>query len=297
MRGVYRLPAIAAVVAVVGVGVALAQEVDRVQVGGSNTTRGFSTALFVMVTTLPDFRRTGFDGNSGGWEGPVCDFAPNPRLSGPISVSWAVGFVKTPTAEQAGREALTFEWTTIESGPLEVPHFVGGRQVGTLPGFFVLTDSRGQTGYHESGLGIPLGRGVYGSVGFWSRGNALECTVRGMPVASWHRDTARSALRQVRIEGNLPPARVSARARAGRVSGSVSDSFGHPGAAVTVRLEKRSGRRWRTVRSGRTAGTGTYSLRTRGRGTYRVVATLAGTSARSAAVRSRGAGRKLESAR
>jgi hypothetical protein len=288
MRGLLRVIGIATLVATLGVAVAAAQETDRVRVGGSNVTRGFSTALVVTVTTLPDFRRTGFDGNSGGWEGPVCDFAPNPRLSGPISLTWGVGFDgDVRSAEEAARENLTFEWTTIESGPAEVTHLVGGREVGTIPGFFVLTDAQSQVGYHESGLGFPLGRGVYAAVEFWSRGNGLECTVRGTPVATWHRDTARAATRQVRLEGNLPPARVTARARSGRVSGAVTDSFGHPEAGIAVRLEKRAGRRWRTVRSGRTTSTGAYSLRTRGSASYRVTATLAGVSARSAPVRSR----------
>jgi hypothetical protein len=288
MRGPARLVGITALVAAIGAAAALAQEVDRVSVGGSNTTRAFSPALFVTVTTLPDFRRTGFDGNSGGWEGPVCDFAPNPRLSGPISLSWSVGFDgDVRSAEGAARAQLTFEWTTIESGPIAIPHLVGGREVGTIPGFFVLTDSGGQTGYHESALGLPLGRGVYAAVEFWSRGNALECTVRGVPVASWHRDTARAAVRQVRLEGNLPPSRVTARARGRALTGAVADSFGHPSAGAAVRLEQRVGTRWRSVRSGRTSSTGAYSLRARRPGSHRVVASLAGVSARSAAVRVR----------
>jgi hypothetical protein len=286
MRGLLRLIAVTTLVAVLGAAVASAQEVDRVQVGlpGRNTTRGFSPALFLTVTTLADFRRV----SQGHWEGPVCDFAANPALSGPISLTWSVGFDDAArSAEEAARARLTFEWTTVESGPIAVPHLVGGAQVGTIPGFFVLTDARSQVGYHESGLGFPLGRGVYAAVEFWSRGNGLECTVQGMPVASWHRQTARSALQQVRLEGNLPPARVSARARAGRVTGSVTDSFGHPDVSVAVSLEKRVGGRWRTARTGRTAAGGAYSLRTQGRGSYRTVATLAGVSARSAALRVR----------
>lgn len=288
MRGPLRLIGITTLVVAIGGAVAAAQDVDRVSVGGSNTTRGFSPALFVTVTTLPDFHRTGFDGNSGGWEGPVCDFASNPGLSGPISLTWGVAFDDdVSSAEAAARENLTFEWTTIESGPVAVPHLVGGREVGTIPGVFVLTDARSQTGYHESGLGFPLGRGVYAAAAFWSRGNALECTVRGIPVATWHRDTARNAVRQVRLEGNLPPARVTARIAAGRVRGSVTDSVGHPDVGVAVRLEQRTGTRWRTVRSGRTSVGGVYSLRARRPGLHRVVATVAAVSARSAAIRVR----------
>jgi hypothetical protein len=288
MRGLLRVTGIALLLAAIGGAIATAQDVDRVAVGGSNTTRAFSPALLVTVTTLPEFHRTGFDGNSGGWEGPMCDFAPNPGLSGPISLTWGVGFEDdVRTAEEAARAQLTFEWETIESGAIQVIHLVGGREVGTIPGFYVLTDARSQTGYHESGLGFSLGRGVYASVAFWSRGNALECTVHGAPVASWHRETARNAARQVRLEGNLPPARLTARARGRGITGSVADSFGHPGAGVAVRLEQRTGRRWSTVRSGRTTAGGAYALRARRPGLHRVVASLAGVSARSAAVRVR----------
>ena len=290
MRSPLRLLGIAGVAVAIGAAAAAAEDVDRVQVGvpGRNTTRAFSAALFLTITTLPEFRRTGFDGDSGGWEGPICEVASNPRLNGPITLTWdAVFHDDVRSAEQAARAALTFDWTTIESGPFPIRHLVGGREVGTIPGIYVLTDSRGQTGYHESGIGFELGRGVFAGIAFWSRGNALECTVRGIPVATWHRGTARAALGQVRVEGNLPPARVTARSRAGRVTGSVTDGYGHPDAGVMVRLERRAGRRWRAVRSGRTAAAGSYSLRTRGSGTYRVVATLAGASARSGAVRGR----------
>jgi hypothetical protein len=288
MRGLLRLLGVAILVAAAGGAVALAQETDRVRVGGSNTTRGFSPALFVTVTTLPEFRRTGFDGNSGGWEGPVCEFAPNPGLSGPISLTWDVGFYdEARTAEEAAREQLTFEWTTIESGPIVVPHLVGGTQAGTVPGFLLVTDARSQTGYHESALAFPLGRGVFAAVAFWSRGNALECTVRGMPVAAWHRQTARGALANVRLEGNLPPARVTARLRSRRVAGAVTDTMGHPNAGIAVRLEKRKGTRWGRVRSGRTGSSGAFALQTSGPGTYRVAATVAGVTARSPTVRAR----------
>jgi hypothetical protein len=125
-------------------GVASAQEVDRVRVGapGRNVTRGFSPALFVMVTTPPDFHRR----RVGHWEGPVCEFAPNPGLSGPISMTWGVRFSDSVrTAEAAARESLTFDWKTIESGSIGVPHLNGGRRVGTVPGFFVVTDAESQT--------------------------------------------------------------------------------------------------------------------------------------------------------
>ena len=260
---------------------------DKVRIGGSNTTRLFSAASFVAVTSPAELdTRTGFDGDSGGWQGPQCDVASSPTLSGPVSMTWDVGFYDDVAGpEQAARKVLTFDWTVVEQGSLAVRHVVAGRPVGTIPGFFVVTDARSQTGYHESGLGIRIGRGVHAAAEFWSRGNALPCTVRSsagpVPVETWHRSKTREAVGLVQVEGNLPPARVIARAVGTRVSGRVADSFGHPDAAAAVRLERRSGRRWRAVASARTRADGTYAIRSRARGTLRVVATVARASAAS----------------
>jgi hypothetical protein len=113
----------------------------------------------------------------------------------------------------------------------------------------------------------------------------LPCSVHGEPAANWHRQQARQAVGTVALRGNLRPFRVRASARRGRIAGTVTDAFGHPDASIAVRLEKRSGRRWRRVRSGRTTAAGRYSLRASGKGTYRVIAMLAGSSARSAPIR------------
>jgi hypothetical protein len=162
---------------------------------------------------------------------------------------------------------------------------VAHRRVGSVPGFFAVTDGGIQAGYHESGVGFPLGHGVSATVRFWSHGNVLPCSVDAEPVAVWHRQQARQAIRNVALVGNLPPVRVRARSRGRRIVGTVVDRFGHPDAGIGVRFERRAGRRWRRVRSGRTTNPGRYSLRARGGGTYRVVATLAGSSARSSTVR------------
>jgi hypothetical protein len=283
-------PAVVVAAGLLGAAVAAAAVSDRVRIGGSNPTRLFSAASFVVVTSPPELEtRTGFDGNSGGWQGPRCDTGNVPR-SALVAMTWSVGFhddVAGP--EQAARKELTFGWTTVEQGPIAVRHVVAGRRVGTLPGFFVVTDARSETGYHESAVGIRLGRGVHAAAAFWSRGNALSCIVEStqgpIPVATWHRTKAREAVGLVEVEGNLPPARVTARAAAGGVRGRVTDSFGHPDAAAAVRLERRQGRRWRAAGSARTAADGTYAIRSGARGTLRVVATVARATAASRAIR------------
>ena len=279
----WRLVALA-LAALVVVPVALAQaEQDRVRL----TPRGFSSATVVTVPVLPEFRRTGFDGDSGGWEGPTCERPP--FGSGTVALTWGVGFAAHRSAAEAAGAALTFRWAVVEISAVPVRHVVGGRDVGAISGVLYVTDSRSPQGWHEAGLGFPIGRGYYAVAEAWSRGNTFACIVRSAqgPVSSatWHRDTSGRALGRMRLEGSLPPARVGARGSAARVAGTVRDSFGHPVAAATVALHRRGGRRWRRVASGRTTSRGSYAIRAVRRGQYRVVATLAGSSARSRVVR------------
>ncbi|MGH2920984.1 MAG: hypothetical protein ACRDKU_02825 [Gaiellaceae bacterium] len=276
----WRLFALALAVLVV-VPVALAQEEDRVRL----TPPGFSSTTVVTVPVLAEFRRTGFDGDSGSWEGPTCE---RPPFSAPIALTWGVGFSQRRSAQDAATAARTFRWTVVESGAIEVRHLVGSRDVGAIPGTFVVTDSQSPQGWHEAGLGFPIGRGFYAGAGAWSRGNGFACIVRSAqgPVSSatWHRQTSGRALQGIRLEGSLPPARVTARGLAQRVAGTVRDSFGHPVAAASVTLQRRVSRAWRRVAASRTTARGSYAIRTRRRGRYRAVATLAGSSARSGVV-------------
>jgi hypothetical protein len=263
---------------------ALAQgEEDRVRL----TPPGFSTATVVAVPVLSEFRRIGFDGDSGGWEGPLCD---HPTFPGPIALTWSVRIEQSSTsADEAAEAALTFQWRVVGRGPVSVRHVVAGRNAGVLPGALLVTDSQSPQGWHEAGLGVALGDGFYVGAAAWSRGNTFACTVRSAqgPVASheWHRVRSTQALEGVRVDGSLRPGRTTARGFATRVSGAVRDVFGHPVAGARVALERRAGRRWRRVGVGSTGVTGAYAVRARKRGRYRAVATLAGSSARSGVVR------------
>jgi hypothetical protein len=282
-RVAWRLVALA-LAALVVVPVALAQAVeDRVRL----SPRGFSLATAVVVPTLSEFRKIGFDGDAGSWEGPVCERPPSG--SARTALTWRVGFPLRRSAEEAARAALTFRWTIVETSSVTVQHVVAGRGVGTIPGTLVVTSSQSPQGWHEAGLGFPIGRGYYAAAEAWSRGNAFACVVRTaqgpVPSSTWHRQTSGAALRGVRLEGSLPPARVTARGSRTRVGGTVRDAFGHPVAAATVVLERRVGRTWRRATAGRTTARGSYSLRSRRRGLYRATAALAGSSARSRAVR------------
>lgn len=278
------LPLIVVALLSLGAGLAAAGETDRVPVGqpGRNATRGFSTALFVTVTAPLEYQRD----DERRWTGPRCDVPEHPSLSSEVFITRGVGFDNVRrTAAEAARSALTFEWATVAQGPVAVSHVVAGRTVGTLPGHVLLTDSQSEQGWHEGSIAFSLGRGVFATAVFWGRGPPFRCIVAGTPVSQWQRTAITAALESVHLEGNLPPARVTARVRSGRVVGEVTDSFGHFLAAVGVKLERRDGRAWRVVRGGATDRNARYSLRARGKGTYRVTASLAGTTARSRTVR------------
>jgi hypothetical protein len=242
--------------------------------------------LTATITTLPQYTRTGFDGDSGGWRGPTCVPRGRLDLAGPLSLTWAMGVYRATSAVDAAAQARTFDWSVVETSTVPLLHVAGGRRVGTIRATLVLTDSGGITGYHESGLAFPIARGRFVAARAWSGGNAFACVVDGDgAVELWHRRTAHDALTGIRVEGNLPPARVTARRIGRRARGSVTDVNGHPLVAARVALERRVGSRWRVVSRGKTSATGAFSLGLRAAGLYRVATRSGGTTARSRAFR------------
>lgn len=264
---------------VLAVPVALAADTDRVLLA----TRG----LHATITTLPQYTRTGFDGDSGSWRGPNCVPRARQDLAGPLSLSWGIGVVPATSPLDAAKQARTFDWKVIETTTVRLPHVVGGRTLGTIPATLVLTDAESVTGYHEAGLGFALARARFVGARAWSGGNAFACIVdgSGSPVAEWHRRVARESLADIRVEGNLPPARVTVRRSGRKALGSVTDVNLHPFVAAPVALERRRGPRWRVVSRGKTSANGAYSLRLRAAGLYRVAASSGGATARSRAFR------------
>jgi hypothetical protein len=262
--------------------------VDRVQVGvsGRNATLGFSPALYVDVTAPSAYGTRGccYDGDSGEWVGPRYTASGKPDFGGDSTISWGVGFDrKSPSPEAAARGSLTFkDWRDTGSGTIAVPHVVAGREVGTIPAFYVIVVSP-QGAAREAGVGVPLTHGLYATPGF-SLLKPLsdsippygQYQVNGMLASAWNEQQAELAVRAVRVEGSLPPARVTARRSGARIVGAVRDGYGQPVAGARVRCGK----------AGTTSrAAGTYSLAA-GRGkSCRVVATLGGFSASSPRVR------------
>jgi hypothetical protein len=120
-----------------------------------------------------------------------------------------------------------------------------------------------------------------------SAGAAGTFLVNGsIPAPLWNRGQAFRAMAGVRIEGNLPPSRITAVAAKGGtvLRGAVKDAFNHPLLRTGVTLERLAGSSWRRVTSTRTDLGGNYSIRIGRAAEYRVVSTLGKTTVASATV-------------
>ena len=259
---------------------ASAATADRVQVGrpGQNATAGFPLALFTSVTLLPDYRLLGrFDGESRNWQGPNWS---DGSLGGRTTLDWQVTFAPAGSAAAMARNALGgLAWPVAERPRVQVPHFVGKRKVGSIPAVTLLMKAPGDNNaQYESVLAFPLCRGVFAAAKFsllnpgseYASDPSVPFLVKGVPTKQWNHDRALAALGRVKLEGYLPPGRVTARAAGRSVTGAVRDCRGDAMAGVPLRLLRGSA----TVARTRAAANGTYRLAAPGPGTYRVVVAL-----------------------
>ena len=273
--------------ALAAAGLALAQVEDRIvlKATGGNDLAHYSPTLAAAVVSPPEYSRgCCYDHNGGEWTGPRYEATGRPSLGADSKYDWTVGVaVRAGDTRAALIANLTHDWPVVSEGQQQVEHRVGGRAVGTIGGYWVLTrstfggadDARmeaavgfplcdGNTGYAKFSLLAPSGNSAGGSMGFG------EYLINGMRPTDWNAEKGMQAIRGVRLEGNRPAARVTAAARGRRVSGRVADCNAHPLAGFAMQLQRRTGRSWRTVSSGRTSAGGTYSLTARSAGTYRV---------------------------
>lgn len=252
--------AVALALALCAVPIAFAADTDRVQVGGSSATKGFSPRTYVAVTAPEGYARTGFDGDHGDWRGPLCVVSSNPSLSSEVAISWAVAFSKTyRTAAEAADRGRTFsDLPTVKLGEVEIPHRIRGKEVGGIVASYVIAASPQEYAWTEIGLGIPLTRGVFAAARFWSNGPSFRCTVGGTAERLWHLSAAEASAARVVIEGNLPAARLTAYGQHRRVVGFVSDGFGHPLIGVAVTIQRNTRGRWHRVGTASTNASGFY---------------------------------------
>jgi len=278
---------LATVVALAAAGLALAQVEDRIilQATGGNDLAHYSPALAAVAVSPPEYARgCCYDSNGGEWTGPRYEATGLASLGGNSSYDWTIGVaVRAGDTRAALIANLTHDWPVVSEGEQQVEHRVGGRAVGTIDGYWVLTRSTfggaddahmeaavgfplcdGNTAYAKFSLLIPSGNSAGGSTGFG------EYLINGMRPSDWNAEKGMQAIRGIRLEGNRPGTRVTAAARGRRVSGRVADCNAHPLAGLAVQLQRRTGRSWRKVSSARTSAGGTYSLAARSAGTYRV---------------------------
>jgi hypothetical protein len=277
---------LATVAALSAAGLAFAQVEDRIilRATGGNAVAHYSPALAAVAVSPPEYSRgCCYDSNGGEWTGPRYQATGRADLGGDSKYDWTVGVAVRAGGTRAALIAnLTHDWPVASEGQQPVEHRVGGRAVGTIGGYWVLTrspieganDARmeaavgfplcdGNTAYAKFSLLLPSGDSAGGSIGYG------EYLINGMHPTDWNAEKAMQSIRGVRLEGNRPAARVTAVARGRRVSGRVADCNAHPLAGLAVQLQQRTGS-WRTVSSARTSAGGTYSFAARSAGTYRV---------------------------
>jgi hypothetical protein len=271
--------------ALLAAALAFGQVQDRFRVASDPEARGYPSSLVVVIDSPPAYVRDfiGRGGNDGEWKGPRYEATLSPSLGGESSLGWSAGVYRTPSNRQTILANLVHDWQSISEGTEPIERRVGGRDVGTLPGTWMLTQGTPMDGEarYELGLVFPLcGRTAFLLISALtpagdSAGGAMgfgDYRIEGMAPTAWNREQVLATLRGVSLEGSLPAGRIAARAQGRRVTGSVTDCNGHAVAGVPARLERQSGRRWARAAAGTTSGVGAFSLRAPSAGTYRVTA-------------------------
>jgi hypothetical protein len=287
------IPCLALVaLAVQPAGASAAPIVDQVQVAvpGQAATRGFSGNLGVILVSPDQYERgCCYDSRRGQWQGP--EWHASSGFAAPSHIDWSLSSVRTgrsvkTLAAAGGRHG----YPAVSQGALKVRHVVDGRTVGTLKAYQVLDAAPSPSAEAEETLVVDLGGRVKSILSIEASDPAVDSdpglgsfTVNGMAASAWNRRQALATARNAYLEGNLPPRRVRAKAKGGRVTGKVVDRFGHPVADTPVVLLRGAKR----VAKGTTSPRGTFSLQGAAGGTYRVLASLAGTKARSGKLRLR----------
>jgi hypothetical protein len=260
--------------------------VDHVRVNGAgrNSTRSFSTSLFVDVALASGYTRRSFDGDEGNWDGPGYHATLKASLAGSTHLGWGVDFdlaSRLSLEDFAKQHVLSIgSWRVVQQAPRAIPHLIGGKQVGTINGLMMVTQAPGDNAAaFDSAVSFPLCRGVIAVAHFstlqpsTNTANPFGTYVvdDGTDVQVWNRDHVTAALDGVVVNGYLPAARLTATARARTVHGLVSDCLGQPMPGVAVLVGKT-----RTV----TSASGAYTARVAHPGSYVVSVSAGGGSAR-----------------
>jgi hypothetical protein len=252
------------------------QAIERVRIERANAP--LPASLYLLVGSPDEYSRLALRGSSGSWVGPQYWPPDNPAMRNNAAIDWEVGFDERPlNTERIALANLTRDWTEDQRAGVSLNHLVGGRVVGTIPGFFVLQVER-RSSPSELVVAFRVAPRLHTFVRFLlPRPENDAFYVKGSILASsWNRGQALLAMSRVRLEGNLPPSIVTIRARRkGALAGFVVDMHRHAVVAIAISLQRRSGSGWRQVATARTTRLGGYSFRVKP-GSYRARATLDG---------------------
>jgi hypothetical protein len=273
--------------------IAGAQSVERIQISdAARREHKLPAGLLVELASPVEYERQTVSGVTGRWAGPRWEESGHPENAGRASLDWSVTFDQRQGDAEVVSQAnvVHTDWTRDQRGGLSVPHVVGNRNVGTILGYYhMLSPAAASDARFEGVLAFPLDANLHAVVRFEALEPAANSFIVKGTVAgkAWNRGQLLLALSGVRLQGNLPPKIVAARAieRGRFVRGKVVDRFLDAVVGARVSLERSSGGSWAKVAGGKTDRRGLYTLRAKRRGTYRVTARLAGFAATSREIR------------
>jgi hypothetical protein len=256
-------------------------------------TRGFSPALGIFLTPPAGWTRATYTSLAGEWTGLHYRASKNSSIENTARMNWSVAFTRgKKSLPTLARRANGAGFPEVAAAKVKVRRVVGGRRVRPLSAFVAIDAEALPGARHEATLAIDLSRHLTALVSFlaldpaaYDTGAGGTVSIDGKPASQWNREQIQAAIDGTFVDGDLPPKRVTAKRAGPAVKGKVTDSFGQPLAEAQLLLQKQAGHRWKTVRKGATTERGTYKLRGRGSGRYRVVTQVGGSSARSKAVR------------
>ena len=244
---------------------AAAKGVGKKTLGG----RGWATNVTVAFTS-PE----GYSINGSGyenWLGPkftnsVTGNEDESTLSFDVHSDYTTRSPERAARSKLGADMGGIPTKQVAAGPIDVPHVVGGRKVGVIKAFFLIrqvTKSHYE-GWFEAGLAFSLGTGYpipAADLDTTAPDDDATKTIQGKLPSEWNLQVIQQALHGIAVEGNLAPRKVTARVLAGKVTGQVVDTVGHPVVGVRVVLERRTGSSWTRAATGTTTGTGRYAVR------------------------------------
>ena len=271
--------------------IAGAQVVERVRIADpARAAHGLPPGLVVELTSPNDYNRGAASASDGRWIGPQY-ISRDRSVSGASAIDWTVSFDERQGDADAIASANLVRGFGFrdQRGGLSVPHVLGNRLLGAIPGYYYLMTPGEPDARFEAVLAFPLGENLHAVVRLTLLEPASDSFVVKEIVSgsTWNRGQALVALAGVRLQGNLPPKIVSAKSaeRGRKVRGKVVDRFLDPVAGAPVALERSTGGGWTRVARGRTSQTGFYTLRPGRRGTYRVTVNMGGFKAESRPLR------------